>query len=240
MGNQSLKVLPSDNKVNKKFILGIIDVQNDFIDGSLSIKDAEKIIAPINKLRFLAFNYMPTFISQDFHPEDHMSFNTTHKVEKFSKKKLNIKMEDGSTIDVEQDMWPSHCVQNTNGANCHKDLIVTNCDIIIKKGTNKNIESYSAFGDEFKGIYEKTDLDSYLKIQNITDIVLTGLATDFCVYYTALDARRIGYDVHLIMSCTKGVTNESTKKAIDDMKSKGVLLYNSVDEFCESYEKYII
>jgi nicotinamidase/pyrazinamidase len=241
MGNQPIKIVPCDNKKNvKKFILGIIDVQNDFITGSLSIKDAENIIAPINKLRFMAFDYMSTFISQDYHPDDHMSFNTTHNATVFTKKHLSLKMDDESFIDVEQDMWPPHCIQNTDGSKFHKDLVVTNCDIIIKKGTNKNVESYSAFGDEFKGKYEKTILESYLKNQDITDIILTGLATDFCVYYTALDARRLGYDVHVIVSCIRGVLEDSTKKAINDMESKGVLFYDSVDEFCESSCKYII
>jgi nicotinamidase-related amidase len=245
MGNTqlSVKIYPSSdsNFVSKKrFVLGIIDVQNDFINGSLTVKDADQVIAPINKLRFMYFEHIPTFISQDFHPENHMSFCETHQVEKYSKKTLELKMEDETTVVVEQNMWPTHCVANTEGVEFHKDLILTNFDKFIQKGTKKNVESYSAFGDEFKGKYEKTDLDNWLKGNNITDIILTGVATDYCVYNTALDARRLGYNVHLIMSCTRGVAEDTTGKAIEDMTNKGVLFYESIDKFDGIYKEDII
>jgi nicotinamidase/pyrazinamidase len=244
MGNQvSIKIVPSSTEVesSRRFALGIIDVQNDFCaGGALHVTDADLVVAPINKLRFMYYEILPTFISQDFHPANHMSFNTTHGVATNTKQKLHLKMEDGSFIDVEQDMWPVHCVQNTPGSNLHRDLIVTRIDKIIKKGTKANVESYSAFGDEFGGKYEKTDLDNWLKGKDVTDIILTGVATDYCVYNTALDARRNGYDVHLIMSCTKGVAEETTKKAIADMKEKGVVFYDTVENFYNLHKKEII
>jgi nicotinamidase/pyrazinamidase len=244
MGNQiNVKIVPSSNEIvsSRRFALAIIDVQNDFCaGGALSVKDADLVVGPINKLRFIYHELMPTFISQDFHPANHMSFNETHNVATNTKQKLHLKMEDGTFIDVEQDMWPVHCVQNTPGSKLHQDLIVTKTDKMIKKGTKANVESYSAFGDEFQGKYEKTDLDNWLKEKGITDIILTGIATDYCVYNTALDARRNGYAVHLIMSCTRGVAEETTKKAIHDMTQKGVLFYDTVDNFYNLYKKEII
>lgn len=236
MGNKmSVKIVPSidESEINRKFALGIIDYQNDFITGSLAVSEAESILGPINKLRFIYFDKIPTFISLDSHPENHMSFAKTNNAEQYTKKNLQIQMEDNSIMVVDQDMWPVHCVNGTHGAKLHQDLILTNMDKFIRKGTKANVESYSVFGDENNGKYEKTDLEDWLKLNNITDLVLTGLATDFCVYYTALDGIRLGYKVHLIQSCTKGVKDSSTKEALNDMKSKGVLLYENVDKFCE-------
>ena len=221
-----LKTIP------KKFILGIIDPQNDFFkDGLLAIENANEIIGPINKLRFNCFDYMETFISQDYHDPLHMSFYTTHNKEKFSKQLLDLKMEDGSIVQVHQDMWPVHCVKDTMGVNFHKDIITLENDKIFRKGTKVNVESYSAFGDENDGKYENTGLNKWLKSKNITDIILVGLATDFCVYNTSLDAIKYGYQVHLIRSCTRGVKPESTEKALEDLSNKGVEFYDDIDDF---------
>ena len=111
------------------------------------------------------FEHMPTFISQDIHPENHMSFAKTHDAKEFEKSKLHLEMDDGTYIDVEQDMWPVHCVENTEGVNYNRDLVITKFDKIIQKGTKKNVESYSAFGDQFGGKYEKTELEWWLKIK---------------------------------------------------------------------------
>jgi nicotinamidase-related amidase len=226
--------------IQTRSALIIIDVQNDFITGTLAIKDAEQIIAPINKLRFMYFDHIPTFISQDFHPKNHMSFCETHGVEKYSKKTLHLKTEDDTTLVIEQYMWPAHCVKNTDGVEFHKDLILTKVDKFIQKGTKKNVESYSAFGDQFNGKYENTYLEDWLKNKDITDIILTGLATDYCVYNTALDALRLGYTVHLIMTCTRGFDEGTTRNAINDMTGKGVLFYDSVDKFYGFYKEDII
>lgn len=233
MGNQqNNKILPS----KKNFILGIIDLQYDFFkEGSLPVTDAELIVAPINKLRYIFSNVMDTFLSLDYHPSNHMSFCETHGKKSFTKEKLTLKMDDNTTIEVEQDMWPTHCVAGTHGANLHTDLILSEDDIYIRKGTKQNVESYSAFGDEYRNKYENTNLHKILKDKSITDIVLTGLATDYCVYYTGLDAIRFGYKVHLILSCTRGVKEETTKKALYDLKQKGVLLYKNIEEFYTYY-----
>ncbi len=220
-------------KQNKKFILGIIDPQNDFCEGgSLAVFDANKIFSHINKLRILCKNNnIRTFISQDYHPPTHMSFASTYQAEVFSTKKLDLVMENNDKITVEQKMWPKHCVQGTFGAEFYKDLIIFNSDIIIQKGTKMNVESYSAFGDEFNNRYENTGLNSILRLKKITDIILVGLATDYCVYNTALDAIKLGYNVHIILSCVRGVDSKTTDASIYDLQSKGALFYEEVQEF---------
>lgn len=231
-----------DNNLNhKKFILGIIDPQNDFFQGgSLEVSNANEILAPINKLRFICNNNkIKTFISQDYHDPNHMSFHTTHNAEKFKKNNLQIKINNGEILNVEQMMWPKHCVKNTSGSNFHKDLIISKKDKIIQKGININIESYSAFGDEYNNKYENTGLDEWLKIIDVTDIILVGLATDYCVYNTFLDANKHGYKVHLILSCVRGVAKDSTDSAIYDMIQKGVILYVDVDEFCNKNKIFL-
>lgn len=230
--NSSLKIIPTETENKKdKYILGIIDPQNDFFfEGSLAVNDANSIIGPINKLRFMLYEHMNTFISQDFHPPNHMSFASTYSEKPFTVKNLTIKIK-GDTLNIDQTLWPNHCVQNTNGANINKNLILLKQDKIFKKGTLVNIESYSAFGDEFNAKYENTYLNSYLISLDIKHIILVGLATDYCVYNTAKDAVKYGYSVHIIRSCTRGVAEDTTKKAIDDLITKGVEFYNDVDDF---------
>ncbi len=221
----------------KVFILGIIDVQNDFLKGgSLAVTDANEIIGPINKLRFTYLKEMETFVTQDYHPPKHMSFASTHGKKEFEDVVLELKMPNGKMLSgIKQKLWPVHCIRDTFGSDFHEDLIVTKKDIRIHKGIYENVESYSAFGDEYKGKYEDTKLQDWLKQKRVTDIVLTGIALDYCVYYTALDAIRLGYKVHLIMSCTRGVAPESTEKAIRHMHEKGVTMYESVNDFYDYY-----
>lgn len=235
MGSNSSQVTPSKSISNpnaRRFIIGIIDVQNDFCKGGkLAVAEAEEALAAINKLRFI-YHEVRTFISQDWHDDYHMSFAETHNKKPFTgPEKLTLVMEDETIITVQQMMWPRHCVENTVGSRLHNDLIITKNDLIVKKGTKKNVESYSAFGDEFQGKYEKTKLNDWLKALGATDIILTGLASDYCVYNTALDAIRLGYKVHLILSCTRGVAKDTTDAAFKDLKEKGVLFYKTVDEF---------
>ena len=239
--NNTIQIVPSSYVNSRKFILAIIDAQNDFCSGgTLAVKGADDIIAPINKLRFMYYDHMETFISLDYHNAKHMSFGETHGKEIHKEHNLHLEMEDGTFTDVKQTLWPVHCVENTKGSELHRDLIVTKKDFIVRKGTKKNVESYSAFGDEFRGKYEKTDLSDYLKSKNITDIILTGLATDYCVYNTALDARRNSYEVHLIMSCTRGVAEDTTLTALNSMSDAGVKFYEHVDDFYNTFKNDII
>lgn len=219
----------------KKFMLGIIDPQYDFFrGGALAVTDANDIIGPINQLRFVCQDHMDTFVSQDYHPANHMSFAETHGVKLYSKNNLTLEMPDKSIKTIEQDMWPTHCVRETSGSGFHKDLILLKQDKVFRKGTLANVESYSAFGDEFANKYENTGLHNWLKDIKITDIIIVGLATDYCVYNTALDALKQGYQVHIILSCTRGVAVESTEKALKDLNAKGVKFYEEVYNFVES------
>lgn len=227
-------------KSKRKFMLGIIDPQYDFFrGGALAVADANDIIGPINQLRFICQDYMDTFVSQDYHPSDHMSFAATHGSKQFEKNTLNIEMPDKTVKTIVQNMWPTHCVRETAGCDFHKDLILLKRDKIFRKGTLTNVESYSAFGDEFANKYENTGLQNWLKSYKITDIILVGLATDYCVYNTALDALRQGYQVHIILSCTRGVAVDSTEKALADLNAKGVKFYDEVYNFID-YNKELL
>lgn len=238
----SLQIIPSNEAPPKKFIIGIIDLQNDFCkDGTLAVDEADFIIGPINKLRYLYDEHIKTFISQDWHNINHMSFATSHNNKKAHETiKLTLPMEDGTENTTEQTLWPTHCVENTYGSQLHKDLIIIKNDKFIKKGTKKNVESYSAFGDADGGKYEKTDLHNWLQLLGITDIILTGLATDYCVYNTAKDAIKFGYKVHIIYSCTRGVAKNTTADAIKDLHIKGAIFYESVDDFNHKNKQDII
>lgn len=243
--NQTIQVHPDiaiTGEVNRHFAIGCIDIQNDFCKGgSLAVNEANESIADTNKLICAFHRHLPIFHSQDYHPTNHMSFAASHKGKKeFEEVDLHLKMEDGSYIDVKQKLWPAHCAKDSYGAQFHHTLIMTKNDKIIRKGTKENVESYSAFGDEFGGKYEKTELDYWLKSKNITDIILVGLATDYCVYNTAKDAIKLGYKVHLIRSCTRGVAENTTEEALEDMASKGVLFYTDVDSFYREYKEPII
>jgi nicotinamidase/pyrazinamidase len=236
MGNTLNKVKPVKTISKKKFILGIIDPQYDFFSsGALAVQDAESIIGPINKLRFECKDIIKTFVSQDWHPPSHMSFASTHQAKEFTKKDLVLCFEDdGQSITITQDMWPTHCVQETPGAKIHKDIVITPSDKFFRKGTNPFVESYSAFGDEFSNQYENTGLNKFLKSQGITDIVLVGLATDFCVVNTGLDAIRLGYSVHLIKSCVRAVFPDKLAQTFEFMESKGFAIYEDIEDFFSS------
>lgn len=228
------KVYPNEIKIsyNKKYILGIIDPQNDFFEsGLLAIPNANEIIGPINKLRYHISNKINTFISLDTHTSKHISFASTHNKELYSKLKLTRIMKNNDIVETEQTLWPDHCISNTPGHQIHQHLITKPEDWKIKKGTFEDIESYSAFGDENINKYENTGLNDLLKNIGYTNIILVGLATDYCVYYTALDALRYGYKVHIILSCVRGVEKQTSDVAIADMKMKGVNFYENVDDF---------
>ena len=235
----------------KKYALGIIDMQADFCSGGkLMVTGAEEIIGPINRLRHL-FKSMPTFVSLDMHPPDHVSFASTHAVKEYTKLTVSNTMRDGTNKTVEQAMWPTHCVKGSHGSTLHPDVVILPDDFMIEKGTLKEVESYSAFGDEFQNSYENTGLLPWLKTRDITDVILVGVATDYCVANTAYDALRLGFTVHIISSCTRGVAADTTAVAISNIINYGTnvgtrigthigtntnvhgRLYSSVDEFLQ-------
>lgn len=219
-------------KFNKNFVLGIIDTQNDFFcTGSLAVPNANDIIGPINKLRYELGDGMNTFFSMDTHPPNHISFGATHQIEPFKKIKLKSMMANRDVVETEQELWPVHCVYGTFGNQIHPHIITNPRDWIIKKGSIHNVESYSAFGDENDNKYENTGLNNVLKSVKCTNIILVGLAMDYCVYNTALDALKYGYAVHIILSCVRGVNEKTTINSIKDLKSRGVYFYSDIKDF---------
>lgn len=167
----------------------------------------------------------------DTHPENHISFASTHIKKPNTDIQIQSKMKNGVIITTKQMWWPNHCVDNVHGNKMHCYIGTKKSDLLVKKGIYPNIESYSAFGDVFSNQYKNTELNSRLKNMNITDIILVGLATNYCVYNTALDALRYGYNVHIILSCVRGVKLETTKKVISNLANKGVNFYEDIHNF---------
>ena len=189
----------------------IVDVQNDFCKGGkLSVPDADLIIPDINVLQ----NKFETIIlTQDWHPKNHKSFASQHSKEPFSEIK---------TFYGTQTLWPDHCIQNTKGSDFHKDLKTEKASLIVRKGFREDIDSYSAFFENDKKTI--TGLNGFLKDIGIKKIYLSGLAFDFCVFYTALDAKELGFEVNIFYNCCKSIDNNdsenSAKKRLNEFNIK--------------------
>ena len=194
----------------------IIDVQNDFCPGgTLEVKDGEKIIEPINSAQD---NIETIILTQDWHPKDHSSFASNNSAEVYS----NIEMDYGSQI-----LWPDHCIQGSRGANFHKNLNTNNSNLILRKGCNPKIDSYSAFFENDKST--TTGLEGYLVKKEIKRLYLCGLAFDYCVFYSALDGINLGFDVFVFQDLTKAINlNNSEKLARKTMIEKGIKLINFI------------
>ncbi len=196
----------------------VVDVQNDFIPGgALAVEEGDEIIAGINKMTE-SFNEKNAKIvfTQDWHPIDHLSFASMHAGKDPGDA---YQSEDGSVGPI---LWPNHCVQGTNGAHFHEDLDTTHGDLIIRKGTNPRIDSYSAFLENDKKT--ETGLAGYLKSLNIKRIFVSGLALDYCCYFTAIDGANFGFNVFFFIDLTKGIDQppDNIINSLNDMKSKGV------------------
>lgn len=194
----------------------IIDVQNDFLPGGpLEVKNGNEIIPVINKIQ----NKFDLIVAtQDWHPKEHKSFAVNN-----NKKPGEIIQLNGKN----QIMWPAHCIQETKGADFAKDLNITKIKKVFKKGTNIEIDSYSGFFDN--NHKKSTGLNEYLKRCNVSEVYITGLATDVCVKFTALDAVKLGFNTYVIEDACKGVNlnKEDVSKALTEMKSKGVNIIKS-------------
>ncbi|MBS9774956.1 MAG: bifunctional nicotinamidase/pyrazinamidase [Tenacibaculum sp.] len=174
----------------------VVDVQNDFCEsGSLEVPNANEIIPYINNI-ICENNYDEIIFSQDYHPKDHISFAENH----FNKKVGEIITLKNNTKQI---LWPVHCVQNTKGCEFNLSLIQPKNLKIIQKGTNKMVDSYSAFYDNNHEI--STGLTKYLKEKNIKKVEIVGLALDYCVKFTALDSVKEGFSTHLHIRGTKAV-----------------------------------
>lgn len=208
----------------KNDALIIIDMQYDFIPGgALPVEGGGDIIDEINKIAGLfKKNHNVVVLTQDWHPENHMSFASNHP----GKNPGDEYSEKG----IGPILWPNHCVQATKGAEFHKDLDTFSASAIIRKGTNPKVDSYSAFKDNLKE--EETGLRGYLNNLKVNRIFLCGLALDYCVYYTAIDGIEFGFDVNIIIDATKGIDDPegSISNALEDMENKGVK-FTKTDSF---------
>ncbi|WP_265823692.1 bifunctional nicotinamidase/pyrazinamidase [Geovibrio ferrireducens] len=202
----------------KNTALIVVDVQNDFCPGgALAVKNGSRVVPAINSLMD---SFEVIVGTQDWHPVNHSSFASNNDAEPFSVKTLN---------GVNQVMWPEHCIQGSNGADFHPDLHADAFNIIIRKGTNPDIDSYSAF-TENDGV-TVTGLRGWLSELDIKKVYITGLATDFCVLYTALDAVKAGFETYVIEDACKGVDfpEGNVVKAVSAMKEAGIRVVQAAD-----------
>lgn len=198
-------------------VLLLVDIQNDFLPGgALAVKEGDKIIPTVNELQ----PYFELVVAtQDFHPADHGSFAANHT----GKKPGEYIILEG----LEQILWPVHCVQGTAGAEFAKTLKMNQVATVVKKGLDKNIDSYSGFYDN--GHKRSTGLTRYLKDKGVDRVFVTGLAADYCVKFTALDALKEGFTTVVVQDATRAVNLEEGdfEKAMDELQKKGAKVMQS-------------
>lgn len=192
-------------------VLVIVDVQNDFLPGgALAVTDGDAIIAPINAL---ARRFANVLLTQDWHPADHVSFASNHPGRQPFEV---IALDYGPQV-----LWPDHCVWNTPGAALSSGLDIPHAQLVIRKGFRRSVDSYSAFREADRKT--TTGLDGYLEERGFDRLFVVGLATDFCVGWTAIDARAAGFETYVIEDACRGIdTNGSLAKAMADMTAAGV------------------
>ncbi len=205
-----------------KRALLMVDIQNDFCaGGALAVPDGDSIVDVANALiSFCKTRGDAIVATQDWHPANHGSFASVQKTEPYTQGKL-----DG----LRQTWWPDHCVQHSEGAELHPLLNTQEIDAIFRKGENTQIDSYSGFFDN--GHRHKTELDSWLFRNEIKQLVVMGLATDYCVKFTVLDALTLGYDVIVITDGCRGVNlhPQDSLKAFQTVSAAGATLMTFAD-----------
>ena len=205
-------------KPDAKSALIVVDVQNCFVDGgTLPVKGGAQVVPVINKL---AASFENIVVTQDWHTPGHASFASTHAGKKPFE---TAQMPYGTQV-----LWPDHCVQGSDDAALLKDLKLPTAQLIIRKGFHKDVDSYSAFEEADRKT--ATGLAAYLKARGIDTVFVTGLATDFCVSWTALDARKLGFNVYVIEDATRAIDlNGSLAAAWKQMADAGVKRIQSSD-----------
>jgi len=197
----------------------IVDLQNDFLPGgALPVPRGDEVVPLANELQR---KFDLVLATKDWHPPDHGSFAANHP----GKKPGDRIILDG----IEQILWPVHCVQNTYGAEFAAAFNTSRIAHVFHKGIERNIDSYSTFFDNAHR--RSSGLAAYLKERSIKDIYLLGLALDFCVKYSALDARQLGLNTHVILDGCRGIGLEpgDTDRALGEMKQVGAILLQSSD-----------
>ncbi|NTZ94241.1 bifunctional nicotinamidase/pyrazinamidase [Pseudomonas koreensis] len=203
-------------QISPRSALLVIDVQNDFIPGGqLAVPEGDQIVPLINRLSGL---FKQVIIAQDWHPSGHASFASSHPGRKPYEV---IQLPYG-----EQTLWPDHCVQGSAGAEFHPDLKMPHAQLIIRKGCNPDIDSYSAFLEADRRT--TTGLAGYLKERGIDTVYMVGLALDFCVMFSALDARAAGFNTFVVLDACRAIDMEgSLATAMERMQTAGVGLIQS-------------
>lgn len=200
----------------------LVDLQNDFCaGGALAVPEGDSTVDVANTLiDWCRVRHEPVVATQDWHPANHGSFASQHGAEPFSQGQL-----DG----LPQTFWPDHCVQHSEGAQLHPLLNRADISEIVHKGENPDIDSYSAFFDN--GHRQKTTLDAWLREHGIEELVVMGLATDYCVKFTVLDALKLGFVVNVITDGCRGVNlnAQDSAQAFMDMAAEGATLYTLAD-----------
>lgn len=197
----------------------LVDIQNDFIPGgALPARDGDEVIPVANRL---LTQFELIVASQDWHPQDHLSFASNHPG-----KSPGEMIELGGIAQV---LWPDHCVQGSRGAELHSDLEIERIDHVVHKGVDRHIDSYSCFFDN--GHLKATGLESYLRGAGVTHVFIGGLATDYCVLYSALDSVRLGFETTVITDACRGVelSPGDSDRAFEEMRRAGVKLVTSED-----------
>lgn len=191
----------------------VIDVQNDFCPGgALAVPDGDSVVPLINDMME---TFASVILTQDWHPSGHSSFASSHP----GKSPMEvIPMPYGQQV-----LWPDHCVQGSDGAAFHPGLRTDPAQLVIRKGFNPDIDSYSAFFENDRKT--PTGLEGYLRTRGITHLTMAGLATDFCVNYSALDAAGLGFDVEIALQACRGIDlSGSLDAALDGLSDSGVRL----------------
>lgn len=171
----------------------VIDVQNDFCpNGALCVPEGDHVVPVINEL---SKDFSHVIMTQDWHCPGHLSFASSHPGKNAFE---SVDLSYGQQI-----LWPDHCIQGSRGAEFHSDLQITHCELIVRKGYDKNIDSYSAFFENDRKT--PVGLAGYLRERELKRLFIVGLATDFCVAYTALDARELGFEVTVIENACRGL-----------------------------------
>ena len=191
----------------------VVDVQNDFCPGgALAVEDGDQVVDPINKM---ISDFDHVILTQDWHPEEHLSFASQHDGKSPFEQTI---MPYG-----DQTLWPDHCVQGSAGAEFHSGLNWTKAEMVVRKGYRREIDSYSAFFENDKKT--PTGLSGYLKERGISQLTMAGLATDFCVAFSAIDAARLGFDVEVILPACRAIDLEGSLNASTTaMRDAGVML----------------
>jgi nicotinamidase/pyrazinamidase len=193
-------------------VLIVVDVQNDFCaGGALAVPHGDEVVPIVNRL---GERFSDVLLTQDWHPRDHQSFASVHPGRRpFD----SIKLSYGN-----QTLWPDHCVQDTPGAAFHARLRLPRTELVLRKGFRSAVDSYSAFFENDRRT--PTGLAGYLRERGFKRLFLAGLATDFCVFYSALDGRRSGFEVAVIEDACRGIDLEgSLPAALGEMTAAGVI-----------------